>query len=123
MISIAPGSRPDVDDARDRVAGRLQAVVRGEHRAVQPWSSDQPQRDLERHAEQPFGSDEQPGEIGPACSRLSPPSVTTVPSPSTTRSPSTWLAVMPCRKQCAPPELKATLPPIVQTDWLEGSGA
>ena len=32
-------------------------------------------------------------------------------------------AVIPCLKQCAPPELNATLPPIVQTDWLDGSGA
>jgi hypothetical protein len=30
---------------------------------------------------------------------------------------------MPWRKQCAPPELNATLPPMVQTDWLDGSGA
>ena len=30
---------------------------------------------------------------------------------------------MPYFRQCAPPELKAMLPPMVQTDWLEGSGA
>ena len=37
--------------------------------------------------------------------------------------PSTWLAVMPYFRQWAPPELKATLPPMVQTGPLEGSGA
>ena len=44
-------------------------------------------------------------------------------SGSTASTPSTWLAVIPCLRQCAPPELKARLPPIVHTDWLEGSGA
>ena len=28
----------------------------------------------------------------------------------------------PYLKQCAPPEFSATLPPIVQTIWLDGSG-
>ena len=37
--------------------------------------------------------------------------------------PSMWLEVMPYFRQCAPPELKATLPPMVQIGWLEGSGA
>ena len=30
--------------------------------------------------------------------------------------------VKPYLKQCAPPEFSATLPPIVQTIWLDGSG-
>ena len=30
--------------------------------------------------------------------------------------------VNPYLKQCAPPEFSATLPPIVQTIWLDGSG-
>ena len=34
--------------------------------------------------------------------------------------PSTWLSVIPYLKQCAPPELNATLPPMVQMDWLDG---
>ena len=64
-----------------------------------------------------------PVRSGPTSSTLSPPSRTTSPSGSTTSKPSTWFAVIPWRKQWAPPELKATLPPIVHTDWLEGSGA
>ena len=44
--------------------------------------------------------------------------------PGVTRvSPSTWLVVTPYFRQCAPPAFSATLPPIVQTGWLEGSGA
>ena len=35
----------------------------------------------------------------------------------------TWFAVNPYLRQCAPPEFSATLPPIVQTCWLDGSGA
>jgi hypothetical protein len=33
------------------------------------------------------------------------------------------LVVKPYFRQWAPPEFSATLPPIVQTIWLEGSGA
>ena len=64
-----------------------------------------------------------PTRSGPTGSRLRPPSVTSVPSASTALSPRTWFSVMPWRKQWAPPELKATLPPIVQIAWLDGSGA
>jgi hypothetical protein len=32
------------------------------------------------------------------------------------------LVVKPYLKQCAPPEFSATLPPIEQTIWLDGSG-
>ena len=42
---------------------------------------------------------------------------------STTSRPVTWLTVNPYLRQCAPPEFSATLPPIVQTCWLDGSGA
>ena len=34
-----------------------------------------------------------------------------------------WLAVTPSARQCGPPELLATLPPIVHVCWLLGSGA
>ena len=37
--------------------------------------------------------------------------------------PRTWLVVAPSARQWAPPELLATLPPIVQADCEEGSGA
>ena len=35
----------------------------------------------------------------------------------------TWLVVKPYFRQCAPPEFSATLPPIEQICWLDGSGA
>jgi hypothetical protein len=53
----------------------------------------------------------------------SPPRVVTVPSGSTTSRPSTWLLVTPYLRQCTPPEFSATLPPMLQATWLEGSGA
>ncbi len=64
-----------------------------------------------------------PRRSGPACSPVSEPRVTTEPSGSTTSQDSTWLVVNPYLRQCAPPEFSATLPPIVQTCWLDGSGA
>jgi hypothetical protein len=64
-----------------------------------------------------------PRRSGPACSPVSAPRVTTDPSASTTSHESTWLVVKPYLRQCAPPEFSATLPPIVQTCWLDGSGA
>ena len=33
------------------------------------------------------------------------------------------LVVSPYFRQCTPPEFSATLPPIVQAIWLDGSGA
>ena len=51
------------------------------------------------------------------------PRVVTVPSGSTTSSSSTWLLVTPYLRLCTPPEFSATLPPMLQTTWLEGSGA
>ena len=64
-----------------------------------------------------------PHQSGPANSRPLPPSVTTSPVARTAWIPSTWFDVIPWRRQWAPPELNATLPPIVQIDWLDGSGA
>ena len=61
---MAPGSRPDLDHARHRVAGGLQARVGRQHRAVDLRTSDEAKRDLERHSEQPFGSDEQSSQVG-----------------------------------------------------------
>ena len=51
------------------------------------------------------------------------PKVVTLPSGSTTSRPSTWLLVTPYLRQCTPPEFSATLPPMLQATWLEGSGA
>ena len=64
-----------------------------------------------------------PSRSGPSGSSALPPSSTTSPSGSTTVRPVTWLTVKPYLRQCAPPEFSATLPPIVQTCWLDGSGA
>ena len=46
-----------------------------------------------------------------------------LPSCCTITSPWMCLVVVPCLKQCGPPEFSATLPPMVQAFWLEGSGA
>ena len=89
---------------------------------VASGTGQQPQRHLERDAEQPLGADEAAEPVGPARSGSPLPSRTTSPSGSTASTPSTWLAVIPCLRQCAPPELKAMLPPIVQIDWLDGIG-
>jgi hypothetical protein len=37
--------------------------------------------------------------------------------------PSTLFVVSPYFRQCTPPEFSATLPPMVQAIWLDGSGA
>ena len=41
----------------------------------------------------------------------------------TSSTPLMWLTVTPYFSVCGPPELVATLPPIVQAVWLDGSGA
>ncbi|OGT95427.1 MAG: hypothetical protein A2083_09710 [Gemmatimonadetes bacterium GWC2_71_9] len=51
------------------------------------------------------------------------PSRSASPGGSTTSSARMWLVVTPYLKQCGPPAFSATLPPIVQAVWLEGSGA
>ena len=72
----------------------------------------------------PSRADEQPGQIrADLLDAVAAQAATTVAVRQHRLEASTWLAVMPWRKQCAPPELNATLPPIVHTDWLEGSGA
>ena len=65
-----------------------------------------------------------PSRSGPSSPSIAlPPSSSSSPSGRTTFAPVTWLTVNPCLRQCAPPEFSATLPPIVQTCWLDGSGA
>ena len=59
----------------------------------------------------------------PGISGSSPPRVAIEPSGSTTSIASTWLLVTPYFRQCTPPEFSATLPPMLQATWLEGSGA
>ncbi len=64
-----------------------------------------------------------PRRSNPSTSGSSPPSCTTDPSLSTTSSPRMCEAVTPSLRQCGPPELFATLPPMEQLCWLLGSGA
>ena len=59
----------------------------------------------------------------PPISGRPPPRVVTLPSGNTTSMASTWLLVTPYFRQCTPPEFSATLPPMLQATWLEGSGA
>ena len=123
MISIAPGSSPA---AITRVTASPARLQRGRRPAAcdNLGARQQPQRDLERDAEQPFRADEQAGQVGPDLLQAVAAQLHDARRRrSTTSRPSTWLAVMPWLRQWAPPELKATLPPMVQTDWLEGSGA
>ena len=58
----------------------------------------------------------------PGASGASEPSSTTSPSMVTTRA-RTLCTVRPYFRQCTPPEFSATLPPMEQAIWLEGSGA
>ncbi len=51
------------------------------------------------------------------------PSWTIEPSPKTASSPRTWFRVTPYLSVCGPPALVATLPPMVEAPWLDGSGA
>ena len=63
-----------------------------------------------------------PRRSSPIGSGLGLPSTTTSPSAVTTSTPRTWFTVVPSARQWRPPELLATFPPIVQTDWDDGSG-
>src|SRR3954452_17301016 len=63
-----------------------------------------------------------PRSAWPGAASSRPPSHIISPSGSTTSSPQTYVVVKPYLKQCAPPEFSATLPPIEQTIWLDGSG-
>ena len=64
-----------------------------------------------------------PEQVEPGASRCAPPSSTTVPSISTSVTPSRLLVVTPYFRQCAPPEFIAMLPAMAQASWLDGSGA
>src|SRR3954451_23222251 len=63
-----------------------------------------------------------PSSSWPGASSPGPPSHIISPSGRTTSRPQTYVVVKPYLKQCAPPEFSATLPPIEQTIWLDGSG-
>ncbi len=59
----------------------------------------------------------------PGASSASLPKSTGSPSMAKPRTRSTLCTVRPYLRQCTPPEFSATLPPMVQAIWLEGSGA
>ncbi len=59
----------------------------------------------------------------PAASSASAPNSTGSPSTVKPRTRSTLCSVRPYFRQCTPPEFSATLPPMVQAIWLDGSGA
>ena len=64
-----------------------------------------------------------PSRSRPGRSSAGPPRWIISPSESTASTPATWWTVKPYLRQCAPPEFSATLPPIEQMTWLDGSGA
>jgi hypothetical protein len=59
----------------------------------------------------------------PGPSRAPEPKTTGSPSIVRPRTCSTLCSVNPYLRQCTPPEFSATLPPMVQAIWLDGSGA
>ena len=59
----------------------------------------------------------------PGASSASLPTSMGSPSIVKPRSRITLCTVSPYLRQCTPPEFSATLPPIEQAIWLEGSGA
>jgi hypothetical protein len=65
----------------------------------------------------------QPRRSKPGWSGSRPPSIVVDPSASTTSTARTWVAVTPDARQCGPPALVATLPPIVHACCDDGSGA
>ena len=60
MISKAPGSKPEATTLRNRIAGRLQAVIGCQHGAVHLRARHQAQSDFQGDAEQAFRTDIQP---------------------------------------------------------------
>ena len=60
-----PGQEPGGDHPRHGVARALQRRVGGQHGAIGLGTGNQPDRDLERDAEQALRADEQAGQIGP----------------------------------------------------------
>src|SRR5690606_15454149 len=64
-----------------------------------------------------------PVRSNPGDSGAGPPVQITSPLGSTTSRPRIWFEVTPYFRQCGPPELLATLPPMVQARCDEGSGA
>ena len=64
-----------------------------------------------------------PRRSSPGWSGARPPSIATEPSANTTSNANTCVAVTPDARQCGPPALVATLPPMVHACCDDGSGA
>ena len=110
----ADGLGRRVDACRRRRAGSGPPRGRGSGSTI----------DLGDDAEGPLVADDQARSgRSRGCPRSTPPVSTTEPSGRTSSTPRTWLTVTPYLSVCGPPELVATLPPIVQAPWLDGSGA
>ena len=96
---------PCGNDGRHRLARRLNPGKPDQQRARGFGARQDRHGHLGHHAQQPFGPDHQAQQI------------------KTISTPSTLLVVRPYFRQCTPPEFSATLPPIEQAIWLDGSGA
>ena len=64
-----------------------------------------------------------PRRSSPGASGPNDPRTSTVPSGRTTSTASTWADVTPAARQCGPPALVPTLPPMLQACCDDGSGA
>ena len=112
-------------DVADDVARGPDRREVGEQRAHRLRGAQQPHGDLRGDARAcPRSRGTPRAGPGPTCSPVSR-AERDAPSrrAARPRPDSTWLVVKPYLRQCAPPEFSATLPPIVQTCWLDGSGA
>ena len=95
-----------------------------QHRAHRRRDRREPHRDPRGDAQRALAADERAAQVvarrvGVEAAEHRPPS----PSGSTTSTASTCALVTPYGRQCGPPELLATLPPIEHDCWLDGSGA
>ncbi len=121
IISIAAGMIPAaIDAARPRRRPRRWRRSRRAASAPPPAAAAPAASARSRSRASPRSRRRRRAGRGP---RRRATSETSSPSGSTTVAASTWLTVKPYFRQWAPPEFSATLPPIVQTCWLDGSGA
>ena len=124
IISIAAGTTPAAmiaDVAAPACVGGGERGEQGAHRLGQPG---QPHGHLGGDAERALRADERAEQVVAGRVRRPPPSSHQVAvGGDDLAAPVTWLVVKPYLRQCAPPEFSATLPPIEQICWLDGSGA
>ena len=127
IISITPRQQAGSDDAGDSVAccfSKLEVGGEDGPSTFRAWAAAAAYISS-RNAKQPFAADKQtrPMRVGLSLSWLSPPSwddLAIGQDGLETEDVVSWSCHI--LEQCTPPELKAMLPPIVQINWLEGSG-